>query len=78
MCPPARARLYRLAGLRYRVDAATNRELYGADATPEQILGWESTAPEAFKPLFDLLTKVGHAAAKGGGLCPAGHDGVLF
>jgi hypothetical protein len=53
--------------MRYRVDAATNRELYGADATPEQILGWESTAPEAFKPLFDLLTKVGHAAAKGGG-----------
>lgn len=52
-----------LAGMRYRVDAATNRELYGAETTPEQILGSESAAPEAFKPLFDVLSKVGGAAA---------------
>lgn len=42
----------------YNVDAAINSSLYGADCTPQAVLGGKHNPPAGIEELYDALNKV--------------------
>lgn len=53
-----------LSGASLRVDGDGNKNLYGQEVTPEQIMSGQPPAPDVAKPLIEQLT---NATAKAGG-----------